>query len=103
MSFIRNHRHHVPPMHAKRRFKRGALLILACAMACTAVPAQSYSFALLAPAVSVNLLLSVPSTSGCFQYVYDKNGNRISSTTANVSTGATVWGSATYGCATWGP
>ncbi len=77
-------------------------ILIALALTLGAAPANAASLLFLAPQSVIGLISAVPTTSGCFQYVYDKNGNRISSSTTNVSANGAVWGSATYGCAVWG-
>jgi hypothetical protein len=49
-------------------------------------------------------VLAMASTASlCISITYDKNGNRVLQTVGNVTTSATVWGSATYGCFVWNP
>lgn len=85
-----------------RPLRRATALALVSGLALSAAPAQAHVLALIAPNASSYVLASVPPTSSCFQYTYDRNGNRLSSSTSTVVNGGAVWGSATYGCATWG-
>ena len=82
--------------------RRPVKLVLACGLICSAGSAQAHSLALIAPSSSVQLIASLSQTSNCFQYSYDQNGNRISSSTTPFASGSAVWGSSTYGCAVWG-
>jgi hypothetical protein len=53
------------------------------------------------PATVAAAMASVNSL--CITITYDKNGNRLSQSVANVTTSTTVWGSGTYGCFAWKP
>ncbi|QUL36898.1 hypothetical protein [Erythrobacter sp. JK5] len=77
-------------------------VIAALAAASFPVPAQTAAWLAIGPQAGATLLASLPAGSGCFQYTYDRNGNRIASSTASVISGGMVWGSATFGCAIWG-
>lgn len=69
---------------------------------CTAVPmgAHAHGNALLPQ--SLPLVIAVLGGGGvCVSFTYDANGNRTAQVTAPVSTGATVWGSGTFGCFSW--
>ncbi len=82
--------------------RRTTTLLLASSLGLAAIPAHAHSFGLMMPSVSAYVLASVPTTSSCFQYTYDTNGNRISSSTSTIVGASAVWGTATFGCATWG-
>lgn len=92
--------------NSQHRKHLGILKMSSClmsgALAFASTPAYASSLFLSVPASTVSVIFAVPVASGCFQYVYDPNGNRLSSSvTAITSTNAT-WGSATFGCAVWG-
>lgn len=46
-------------------------------------------------------MLFLSSAGPCLAFAYDRNGNRISQTVKPLSSGATVWGTGTFGCFVW--
>ena len=81
-------------------WRRMALAVVGF-LAVLATPAQAHVFLFAAPQ-SVVIAASAPLTSTCLQFIYDKNGNRLSSAAAALDTGVAQWGAATFGCDTWG-
>lgn len=64
--------------------------------------ASAHPWVIVGPSSLPVVALSVPVTSGCFTFVYDHNGNRLSSSATNVSNAGVMWGTGTFGCSVWG-
>ena len=85
-----------------RRLAKNASFAL-CLLALSAVPtsAQARSWLLFGPQLGQSTLFLLGSGSLCIGFTYDPNGNRTAQTVATIGSGATLWGSGTFGCFLW--
>lgn len=85
-----------------RRIRRQAN-ITTCAVLLFLVPspAQARVTSLINVQVTQAAMLFLSSAAPCLAFAYDRNGNRISQTVKPLHSGATVWGTGTFGCFVW--
>lgn len=87
-----------------KAFRRGMLGsgLFALSMAVPASSAQAMpALALVSPSIASHLAASMVLANQCYWFVHDRNGNRISYTSAPAGFGMN-WGSSGFGCSKWG-
>ena len=76
--------------------------LLALSLTVPVSPAQAMPMlAAAAPSVTAQLAMHLMLSSQCYWFVHNRNGNRISYSSAPVGSGMT-WGSSGFGCSKWG-
>ena len=91
-------------MNFKRSIRRVAWVSGAALVLVSSSAGQAQDLTFVANMLPAAVWLTTASTSSlCITITYDKNGNRVSQTVANMTTATTVWGSGTYGCFVWKP
>ena len=85
-------------MTFSRKVRFRALAILTVLQAVISAPAEAAYQTSVSPEMAI--LIQAITTNMCLVYVYDLNGNVLSTNSVGYSSTAT-WGSSTFGCFTW--
>ena len=77
------------------------LIVVGIGLSGIQVPASANPALIAGPLATSHMAIWVGANGTCYSITYDKNGNRISQTSAGIASSQLTWGSSAYGCSLW--